>query len=182
VDWSHESVEDVYANPDLIKNIYIWETSDSAKLRLLRLNANAAKIEIPSVPEDLQPLLVRLQAKSSSLSVGLRAWEIPDSSTDQRSSRMAGSHSSFAAIRYNDGWQFDKNIPAIVHTNCGQRPLSAAARRTTVKQTDPVNWIVVVLNLDYIQKRSSPTLRNDTSWSGRTQYKLAVLIRGEHLA
>src|SRR5260370_10886605 len=57
VDWSHESVENIYANPDLIKNIYIWETSDSAKLRLLRLDANTAKIEIPSVPEDLRPLL-----------------------------------------------------------------------------------------------------------------------------
>src|SRR5467141_4387005 len=84
VDWSHapmnhDLAENVHANPDLIKNIFIWETSDRATPRLLRLNADTGKIEISSVPEDLQPLLARLKAKSSSLSVGLRAWEFPDS-------------------------------------------------------------------------------------------------------
>src|SRR5260370_23112658 len=68
MDWSHGSGENFYANPALIENIYIWETSDRIVPRLLRLNADAAKIEISSVPEDLQPLLARLQAKSSNLS------------------------------------------------------------------------------------------------------------------
>src|SRR5882762_370999 len=111
VDWSHESVENFYANPNLIKNIYIWETSDSAKLRLLRLNANEAKIEIPSAPEDLQPLLARLQAKSSNLSVGLRAWEFPDASAGQRPSRNGRlSHPASQRSDIMTGWPFDKNI------------------------------------------------------------------------
>ena len=41
VDWSHasmnrESVENIYADPGLIRNIYIWETSDRKKPRLHR--------------------------------------------------------------------------------------------------------------------------------------------------
>src|SRR5207249_699057 len=72
VDWSraatnNDSLENIYANPDLIAKIYIWETSDRAMPRLFRLNADTAKIEIASVPQDLQSLLARLQAKSSSL-------------------------------------------------------------------------------------------------------------------
>src|SRR5258705_11182403 len=115
-DWRNGSVENFYANPGLIENIYIWETSDRAVPQLLRLNASAAKIEISGVPEDLLPLLARLQSKSSSLSVGLRAWEFSASSAEDRSSghdRISPSSSQRSDIM--TGWQFDKNIPAIVH-------------------------------------------------------------------
>src|SRR5258708_37318163 len=90
MDWSHGSGENFYANPALIENIYIWETSDRIVPRLLRLNADAAKIEISSAPEDLQPLLARLQAKSSNLSVGLRAWELLASSAEEHSRSNSG--------------------------------------------------------------------------------------------
>jgi signal transduction histidine kinase len=180
VDWSHESVENVYANPDLIKNIYIWETSDSANLRLLRLNADAAKIEIPSVPEDLQPLLARLKAKSSSLSVGLRAWEFPDSSAGLRSSRNG--QLPPAASQRSDimtGWQFDKNIPAIVHPiiDNGRYPLQLDAQPSN--RQNPVNWIVVVLNLDYIQRKILPNLtKRYFNGPEGLEYKLAVIDAG----
>jgi signal transduction histidine kinase len=180
VDWSHESVENVYANPDLIKNIYIWETSDSAKLRLLRLDASAGKVEISSVPEDLQPLLARLQAKSSSLSVGLRAWEFPDSSADQRSSR--NDRLSSPASQRSDimtGWQFDKNIPAIVHpiVDNGRFPLQLDAQPSN--RQNPVNWIVVVLNLDYIQRKILPDLtKRYFNGPEGLEYKLAVIDSG----
>src|SRR6266481_7382577 len=78
---NHESVENIYANPDLVESIYIWDSSDS---RLLRLNADTARIEISRIPQDLQPLLARLQAKSSSLYTALRAWEFPDPSAEKR--------------------------------------------------------------------------------------------------
>jgi signal transduction histidine kinase len=181
VDWSHESVENVYANPGLIKNIFIWETSDSANLRLLRLNANAAKIEIPGVPEDLQPLLARLQAKSSSLSVGLRAWEFPDSSAGLLSSRN-GRLSPPASQRSDimTGWQFDKNIPAIVHPiiDNGRYPLQLDAQPSN--RQNPINWIVVVLNLDYIQRKILPDLtKRYFNGPEGLEYKLAVIDAGK---
>jgi len=177
VDWSHESVENVYANPGLIKNIYIWETSDSTKPRLLRLNANTAKIEISSGSEGLQPLLARLEAKSSNLSVGLRAWEFPDSSADHRSSRI-DRLSSHASQRSDimTGWQFDKNIPAIVHPiiDNGRFPLQLDAKPSN--RQNPVNWIVVVLNLDYIQRKILPDLtKRYFNGPEGLEYKLAVI-------
>jgi len=181
VDWSHESVENVYANPGLIKNIYIWETSDGANLRLLRLNADAAKIEISSAPQDLHPLLSRLQAKSSSLSVGLRAWEFPDSSAGLRSSRN-GRLSPPASQRSDimTGWQFDKKIPAIVHPiiDNGRYPLQLDAQPSN--RQNPINWIVVVLNLDYIQRKILPDLtKRYFSGPEELEYKLAVIDTGQ---
>src|SRR6267378_2886256 len=77
---NHESVENFYANPDLVENVYIWDSSYRGRTRLLLLNADTAKIEISGVPPNLQPLLARRQAKSSGLPAALRAWEFPDSS------------------------------------------------------------------------------------------------------
>ena len=186
VDWRHAStnqasVENVYANPDLIKNIYIWETSDRAIPRLLRLNADSAKIEISSMPEDLQPLLARLRTKSSSLSVGVRAWEFPGSSADQRSSgndRPSPSNSQRSDI--TTGWQFDKNIPAIVHpiVDGGRHSLRPGTQHPN--NENPVNWIVVILNLDYIQRTILPDLtKRDFSSREGLEYKLAVIDTGK---
>jgi signal transduction histidine kinase len=185
VDWNHasmnrESVENIYANPGLIKNIYVWETSDSAMRRLFRLNADTEKIEISSVPQDLQPLLTRLQAKSSSLSVGLRAWEFPDSSVEERS--RGNDRLSPSALQRSDittGWQFDKNIPAIVHpiVNSGRHSLRPDTQPPNSQ--NPVNWIVVVLNLDYIQRTILPNLtKRDFSSREGLEYKLAVIDTG----
>jgi signal transduction histidine kinase len=181
VDWSHapmnhDLAENVHANPDLIKNIYIWETSDRATPRLLRLNADTGKIEISSVPEDLQPLLARLKAKSSSLSVGLRAWEFPDS--HQPKNAREATTGSRLQLRSEPGWQFDKNIPAIVHpiVESGRRSLRPDSQP---QSENPVNWIVVILDLDFIQRRILPDLSKRYFSSGeRLEYKLAVIATG----
>ncbi|PYU20338.1 MAG: hypothetical protein DMG30_21465 [Acidobacteria bacterium] len=177
---NHESVENINVKSDLIKNVYIWETSDRAVPRLLRLNVDSAKIEISGVPEDIRALLARLQEKSSSLSVGLRAWEFSDSSTGDRST--ANSQRSTSAWQPGDtmtGWQFDKDIPAIVHPVVNHRRHSLRPSTQTLDKQDPVDWIVVVLNLDYIQRRMLPDLTK-RYFSGREglEYKLAVLARG----
>ncbi len=179
MDWSSGSVEALYANPELIKNVYIWETSDRATPRLLRLDAHAAKIEISSVPEDLLPLLARLQSKSSSLSVGLRAWEFSASSAQDRSSgndRLSPSGSRRSDIM--TGWQFDQNLPAIVHPIVQSGgPVRPNAQPPNNKH--PVNWIVVVLNLDYIQTRILPDLtKRYFNGPQGLEYKLAVIDTG----
>jgi signal transduction histidine kinase len=182
VDWSHasmnrESVENIYADPGLIKNIYIWETSDRTKPRLHRFDADAAKIETSSVPEDLRLLLSRLQANSSSLSAGLRAWEFAGSSAvagPGSNGRLATPSSQRSDI--TTGWQFDPNIPAIVHPILDSGPGSSIARTQIPNAQDPVDWIVVVLNFDYIQRSVLPNLtKRDFSSREGLEYKLAVI-------
>ena len=171
---NHGSVENIYANPDLIENIYIWDSSDS---RLLRLNAHTAKIEISSIPQDLQPLLARLQAKSSSLSTALRAWEFPDSSAEKRSRGHDGLVSSASQrTDKSSGWQFDKNIPAIVHPIVDSDPRSLRSGTRPANGQNPVDWAVIVLNLDYIQRRMLPDLtKRYFSGPEGLEYKLAII-------
>jgi signal transduction histidine kinase len=177
---SHETVENINVNSDLIKNIYIWETSDRAIGRLLRLDVDLAKIEVSGVPEDLRSLLARLQEKSSSLSSALRAWEFYDSSTEDRST-VNGQLSASASQTHDTitGWQFDKDIPALVHPIVNTRRHSLRPNAQTLSKQDPVDWIVVVLNLEYIQTRMLPDL-TERYFSGRDglQYKLAVIATG----
>lgn len=172
---SRESVENIKVNSDLIKNIYIWETSDRAIPRLLRLNVDLAKIESSSVPQDMGSLLARLQDKSSSLSLGLRAWEISEA-------QSTGSQRSTSASQPGDtitGWQFDKDVPALVHPLVNSRRHSLPSNMQTLSNLDPVDWMVVVLNLDYIQTRLLPDLTK-RYFSGRAglEYNLAVLATG----
>src|SRR5207302_9308363 len=176
---NHEGVGNINGKSDWIKNIYIWETSDRAVPRLLRLNADLAKIEISGVPEDVRALLARLQEKSSSLSLGLRAWEFSDSSIEDRST--GHNQRSTSASQPGDimtGWQFDKDVPAIVHPLVNNRRHSPRPNTQTLNK-QPVDWIVVVLNLDYIQRRVLPDLTK-RYFSGREglEYKLAVLAGG----
>jgi signal transduction histidine kinase len=185
VNWSHapvnpESVENIYANPGVVKSIYVWQTAGKAIPQLLRLNPDAARIEPSGMPEDLQPLLARLQAKSSSLSIGLRAWESSGSSADEqaknngRNSRLVSQRSDLTT-----GWQFDPKVPAIVHPIIATGHHSPQPDAEPASSEDPINWIVVVLNLDYIQNSVLPDLtKRDFSSREGLEYKLAVIAAG----
>src|SRR6266853_2151533 len=185
VNWSHapinpKSVENIYANPGVVKSIYVWQTAGRAIPRLLRLNPDAAKIEPVGMPEDLQPLLARLQAKSSSLSIGLRAWESAGSSAGERS-RNNEVNSTLVSQRSDltTGWQFDPKVPAIVHPIMITGHHSAQADAEPASSQDPINWIVVVLNFDYIRNRVLPDLKKrDFSSREGLEYKLAVIAAG----
>jgi signal transduction histidine kinase len=77
------------------------------------------------------------------------------------------------------GWQFDKNIPAIVHPiiDNGRFPLQLDAQ--PLNRQKPVNWIVVVLNLDYIQRKILPDLtKRYFNGPEGLEYKLAVIDSG----
>jgi signal transduction histidine kinase len=185
VNWSHapvnpESGENIYANPGVVKNIYVWQTADKVIPRLLRLNPDAARIEPSSMPEELRPLMARLQAKSSSLAIGLRAWESPGSPADERS-RNDEASSALVSQRSDltTGWQFDPRVPAIVHpiiSKGNHSPVSHTARNSS---QDPINWIVVVLNFEYIRNSVLPDLtKRDFSSRGGLEYKLAVIAAG----
>jgi len=87
VNWNHasinpESVENFYANPGMVKSIYVWQTAGRAIPRAASTRSGcAARIEPSSVPEDLQPLLAAASKSSSHLSdymLGKSAGSSPD--------------------------------------------------------------------------------------------------------
>jgi signal transduction histidine kinase len=170
--------EHLYANRDLVREIYIWETSRTANPGLLRLNAENEKIESASEPSNLQPLLAHLKKNSSSLRTALRAWA--NGARDEEGASLEGASSPSYSLRSNAeiGWQFDENVPALVHpifhythhVTVGRKALSSAA---------PVDWVVVVLNLETIQNRILPGLM-ERYFSGPQglEYKAAVIARG----
>jgi signal transduction histidine kinase len=167
-------VENIYSNPDVVGDIYIWETSHGTDPRLLRLDGENVRIERSALPAELRPLLAHLQRKASNLRVALRAWEADAPPTDADPSAEPESPLSHdlrsTAIT---GWQFDESIPAIVHpiVHHGQRSFGAGG---------PVDWFVIVLNRSTIEQRIFPELAQ--RYFGGPQgleYKLAVLSVGK---
>jgi signal transduction histidine kinase len=144
------------------------------------LNADKERIEEPSAaPGDMRSLLVHLQRNSSSLPVALHAWASYDPSSEQHAEREEPTSPSHL-LRSNaeTGWQFDEQLPALVHpifhyTHHGE------VDKGKLSGQDPVDWVVVLLNVETIQKRILPELmeryfRGDHG----LEYKLAVISEG----
>jgi len=174
-----ESVENLYTNRDLIENVYIWETSQPKRRRLLRFDAEQEKIGDSSIPVKLDSLLVRLQRNSATLRDALRAWRSTEVNANQKAS-LGSSLEPAQRLRSTaiTGWQFDEQIPAIVHPIFHHtHPWSFRTDAPT--SSDPVDWVVVVLNLATVQKRILPALthRYFSSAAG-LEYKVAVVAGG----
>ena len=177
VEWNyalpHESLPYIYRNPDLVGEIYIWETNQQPKPRLLWLNLNTRKIEPISPLPEFSTLLPRLQANSASLSVALRTWKLPGASPD----KGVGADTSAPAIDPGSntltGWQFDENIPAIVH------PIFHHGTERSLNSSSPVDWIIITLDMNILQKRVLPEL--STRYFGGLNgldYRVAVVRTG----
>ncbi len=173
VEWNnalpHETLPNVYRNPDLVESVYIWDTNLEAKPQLFRLDEDKKKIELAEVPQNLQTLLARLRAHSTSLSTSLRAWQL--SSQGETTSSEVAPVSSSPAVTTNGGWQFDENVPAIVHP-IFQRDGSS------LNSQSPVDWMVIVLDLNALRKRILPDLA--TRYFGGLEgldYKVAVIAK-----
>jgi signal transduction histidine kinase len=165
------SGENIYSNPDVVSDIYIWETTRVENARLLRLNAAAGRIEPVVQPSELNALLTHLRKKSTSLAVALRAWA-PDDSRQQSKNESQSAAASRLRSNAVTGWQFDESIPAIVHpiVNNSKRGVSASAE---------VDWFVIVLNRSTIERRIFPELARRYFGSGQQfEYKVAVVSVG----
>ncbi len=167
----------LYTNRDLVREIYIWETSRRAEPKLLRLNAEKERIEGSTAPSELQPLLDHLARNSSDLRTALRAWA--DGSSDNETATQSASSASYS-LRSNaeTGWQFDEHVPALVHPIFHYTHHGAVDTKA-LSSADPVDWVVVVLNLETIQNRILPELmRRYFSGPHGPEYKSAVIERG----
>lgn len=165
----HETLSNVYRNPDFVEDVYIWDTNLRSKPQLFRLNAENKKIETVDVPPSLNVLLRRLRANSSSLATSLRAWELPGQARRGGELDIAPASGS---SEVNSGWQFDEQVPAIVH------PVFQRDGRSLNGQS-PVDWMVIVLDLNALQNRILPELaaRYFGGLEG-LEYRIAVLAKG----
>ena len=172
-----DSVENLYTNRDLIKAVYIWETSQKANHQLLRFDPEQGEIKNSPIPQDLQSLLDHLQQNSGSLRAALRAWRSEEETikTDSAGLLPAQKLRSTAIT----GWQFDERIPALVHPIFHHtHPTSFGA--SAPSRLDPVDWVVVVLNLETVRERILPGLtRRYFTGAAGLEYKVAVVTAGK---
>jgi signal transduction histidine kinase len=177
-DISADEMEGVKPSSDLVEQVYIWETSNGSDPRLLRLSPEENKIVKVETPENLGSLLTRLQHASSTLPEALRAWQPeglmrPETSPDLRNLTSSGLPRWSGAMI---GWQFDENVPAVVHPllhHSQPYDSNSPVRRVAV------DWMVVVLNLDTIRQRIIPYLtKRYFSGTEGLEYKLAVVEEG----
>ena len=177
VEWNyalpHQSAPYVYRNPDLVGEVYIWETSRQANPRFFLLDLDKRRIEPSDIPRNLSALLVRLRANSADLSTALRAWQLQPQATgsaiDSESSVAAAPPASNSAT----GWQFDPEIPAIFHPILHHEP------GKPLTSSGPVDWIVITIDMGVLQKRTLPQLAS-RYFGGLNglEYKLALVKTG----
>ena len=161
-DQNKNSPINLYRNPDLVENVYVWETSRKVP-RLWRLNAQTGTIDSAIVQPDLSRALDRLQKHSANLAVALRAWQSADQ--DRDTNEMSGT----ASLRSSaiTGWQFDESVPLIAHPE--------------VRNSDstPVDWIVIQFDRKTIRARILPTLvRRYFGGPNGLDFNVAVVVAG----
>ena len=179
VEWNyalpHESLPYVYRNPDLVREIYIWETNEQPTPRLFRLNLESRKIQQIAAPKELSTLLPRLQANSASLSTAFRAWRLPGRSPEAGPRTDAPSASIASGSNSTTGWQFEENVPALVH------PIFHHGAGKPLSSRSPVDWIIITLDVNVLRKRVLPEL--STRYFGGLdglEYKVAVVRTGSN--
>ena len=174
IEWNnalpHESLPYIYRNPDLVGEIYIWETNQQAKPRLLWLNLNSKKIEPIPPPPEFSTLLARLQANSASLSMGLNAWKLPGESSPASLPEETPSSAISSGSDSTVGWQFDENLPAMVH------PILHRGDAKSLSSRSPVDWIIITLDMTVLRRRVLPVL-SSRYFGGLDglEYKVAVV-------
>ena len=184
-DWKHNS-----STPDVVKGVYLWESSRPSKPRFLRMDGETSRIETQAPPSELGPLLDRLQAHSSNLPVALRAWQRESPSSRSVAEGGKGGRQGISHSDTITGWQFDAQIGAIVHPifhhqNPYENPrfsdLFALYQNEKLPGTrNAVDWIIVVLDRDKIEKKTLSALTNRYfQEEGTLAYKVAVTAAGE---
>jgi len=170
-----QTIENIQSNSALVESVYIWETSDLIHPQLHLLNSRSNRIENVTAPRDLDSLLGHLRERSQTLPQALRAWE---RAAPQFSEATATRVSPSADILNSSmtGWQFDEDIPAIVHPLLHHAQWEQHGTEITPSETKPVDWIVVVLNWDTIRKQILPSLSTRYFASKEeADYSLAVV-------
>lgn len=156
VEWNyalpHQSMPYVYRNPDLVGEIYLWETGRPRKPRLFLLNVDKKRIEASRIPPELVDLLPRLEANSSNLASAMNAWSKSGARTNQPERGGVTQRGPSTGSNAISGWQFDVRAPAIVH------PIFHHAAGKAVNVESPVDWIVITMDMNVLNNQILPKL------------------------
>ena len=177
-DGGQESIEKVDSNAALIENVYIWETSKQLHPQLHLLNPRLNRIEDVVAPQQLASLLARLRARSQTLPQALRAWENSSPPFSDPTATFLAPPGDVLNTSMT-GWQFDEEIPAIVHPLLHHPRWEQHGSETSPSEAKPVDWIVVVLNWDTIRRQILPSLSKHYFHSKQeVDFSLAVVSGG----
>jgi two-component system, OmpR family, sensor histidine kinase SenX3 len=161
--------------PDLVPKLYLWQTSQKARPQLFRLDSRSRLPQLEAPDPKVAALLLRLQARAGSLYSGLRAWQLMDPADLPKVSESR--HPSMQADSFT-GWQFDQDVPAIVHPIVHHRLPSEADSPTS---PEAIDWIIVMLDLNTIQNQLLPELsRRHFETAGKADYAVLVATLGDH--
>jgi signal transduction histidine kinase len=138
--------------PHVVQNLYIWETSQRTDPRLLSLESPSRPPRLAAQSPNFLPLLARLQSRSGNLYSALRAWQAND---PDRARKNSSSRSLPLAGDPLTGWQFDQNIPAIVHPIVHHKlPMEV----DNPSSPEAVDWMIIVLDVHIIGAQIFPAL------------------------
>ncbi len=156
------------ADPGLVKDVFLWETSRTPNPRLLRFDSNQEALAATTVPPSLTPLLTQLQQNSSSLPRALQLWR---ASSPHSGEQAAPSAAPFDAVV--TGWQFAPDIPAVVHPIIHHRMPGDSARADVPSIPD---WIVIIYDWGNISTELIPHITQEYFGNPEgLEFKLAVL-------
>jgi signal transduction histidine kinase len=182
--WRHEEYHYDPANAarpgtSMVSKVYIWETAAGAAPGLFLLDSANSGIELVAVPSQLEPLLNRLRENSQSYEAAMRAWESRHTSSTGSATDRLSAQTAQLDPHYT-GWQFDQGIPALVHPLVHHDRRIASVNAPRPPEQEPVDWMVVVLDLSTIQKNTFPVLvHRDFGSRHGLDYKVAVIAPGK---
>jgi two-component system sensor histidine kinase SenX3 len=160
--WAHGAT-----HPKMVENLYIWETSQPSAPRLLRIGTWEMQLQHVEPPEKLRQLLGRLKERSASIGEGLEAWEAV-----RGPQALHGNNPIPARTSPLTGWQFDQNIPAIVHPIIHH----SLGPEQGLGKVGAIDWIVIMLNFDAIRHQVLPDVT--TKYTAGDQYELSMGLGG----
>ncbi|HXZ79735.1 MAG TPA: HAMP domain-containing sensor histidine kinase [Terriglobales bacterium] len=143
------------AHPDLVSNVFIWETGAGKSPRLLRLNGSEGEFEAAEWPANFQAVHDRLQATSLDMIVAALARlglkQRPRGLNEPPPALERGRDNQRSASGPVFPWRIDQNIPLLVHANI-QRNSSAEHAQPTV------DWFLIELDSNVLQSHVMPEL------------------------
>jgi len=179
--WKQES-----RNPELIAGVYIWQTGKEGSSSLVSLPSSTNQPEVLIPPDAMRKLLSRLSEHSANVPDALQAWISTGSSLPQEATSSEGAPSSHS-LR---GWQFDQEIPALVHPimhhpsvfeSSNSNPLQQQPVQKHPRETKRVDWIILTIDRDALTTKTFPALTREylTSANGPS-YSIAVTGDSSH--
>jgi signal transduction histidine kinase len=143
------------SNPNLVSEVYIFRSEEPPASQVLRLSSSGQHFEPSDPPANIRDLREEILQSTSKL--GNDGSSAPFRGTSAASAQ--DSEPDFAGRFFTGGalvdWQFEPRIPALVRS-VARDPAASAGRQTPARNA--VDWIVIVLDRNDIQKNILPGL------------------------